>query len=103
MVARAEGEQELDGHSVHVGHGQDAQRVTELRHLVAQVLLTEINVTPQGTVGEHDTLRKTRCTTGVVNHAHLFGGVFIPMDILLAEGVGILVTEHLIQMFARIH
>ena len=51
MVARTEGEEELDGHTVHVGHGQNIQHVTELRHVVGQVLDTEIHIAPKGAIG----------------------------------------------------
>ena len=54
VVTRTEGEEELDGHAVHVGHRQDVQHVTELRHAVGQILLTEVHIAPDRTVGQHD-------------------------------------------------
>ena len=102
MIARTEWEQEFNSHSIHVGHGQYAQRAAELRHVVGQVFLTEIHITPQCPIGEHDTLRKTCRSAGVVDHAEFFGFTHIPMNIVATIGIGKLAAKQLVQPFTGI-
>ena len=102
MIAGTEGEQEFDSHTVHVGHRQDAQRARKLGHVDTQVLLAEVYVAPQGAIGQHDALRKSRRPAGVVDHSQLLGTVLMPMHVFAAEGIGVLMAEQLVQPFAGI-
>ena len=53
-------------------------------------------------VGQHDALRETCSATGIVNHAQLFGGILMPVDVFLAISVGETVSEELVQALAGI-
>ena len=102
VIARAEGKQELDGHTIHMCHRQNAQCVAELRHVDAQLFLAEIHVSPQRTIGQHDSLRKSCRSRRVVNHAEFLGISHIPMYVIPAERVRVLSSEQFVQPFAGV-
>ena len=47
---------ELKSHSVHVGHWQDADDAVATLYSLAQNMIGEVVVRPQGTIGNHHTL-----------------------------------------------
>jgi len=96
VASEAEGEDELNGHAVHVGHGQDAQHVAVLLQVYAQVVQAEVQVAPQGAVGQHDTFGESGGAAGVVDECQFFRLVLVPLYVFLTECLGILVAEHLI-------
>ena len=85
-----------------MGHRENVQHVTELGHVNSQILETEIHIAPDGTVGQHDALGETCCTTGVVDHAQLLGSILMPVDVFLAISIGETVSEEFVETLAGI-
>ena len=100
--AVAEGEQELEGQSIHVGHGQDGNHVCARLHNGTQLGECEVEVSPQRTVRQHHTLRESRGAAGVVDERQFLGAVLVVVHVLLAEVFRILCTEELVQVLAGI-
>ena len=85
-----------------MGHGQDGERTAELRHVDAQILLTEVDIAPQRTVRQHDSLGEACGARGVVDHAELIRAIDMPADIVHAEGVGEFASEEFVQALTGI-
>ena len=94
MATVTESEEELYGHTVHVSHGKNTQQVVARAHLLAQTVNDELNVAPQRTIREHDTLREPCRSTGIIDERHLISAILIIVDMLLAECHRILAAEH---------
>ena len=93
VTAITESEEELDSHSVHVGHRQDAQHIVACLHFLAQDTDDVLHVTPDGSVRQHHALRESSRTTGIVDERHLFGLVLVIVHVLSSESFGELAAE----------
>ena len=94
MTAVAETEQEFYCHTVHVGHRQDAQHIVAGMHLTTKTAEDELDVAPDGTIGQHDTLREACGSAGIVDERQLLGLVLMVVDVLPSEGHRVLAAEH---------
>ena len=103
MAAVQELEDKLKGHAIHVGHGQDGDDIVTCLDGLAQYMFGKVIVRPQGTVGNHDTLREAGCAAGIVNHGHFFAILLmIIVHVLFAEVLREFPSVELVQMFAGI-
>ena len=94
MAPVTEGKEELHRHTVHVCHRQDTQQIIARMHFLAQTVHDEFNVSPDGPIGQHDTLREARRTTGIVDESQFLGLVLMVVDVLSAESHRILAAKH---------
>ena len=103
VTAVQELEEELEGHTVHVGHRKHRDdRVTGL-DLRSQHVAGEVVVRPQCTIGQHHAFREARCAAGVIDHSQLVGTLLhVIAYVLLAEVLGELLTVELVQVLAGI-
>ena len=103
VTAVQELEDELEGHAVHVGHGQDGDDAVATVDDLAQHVVGKVVVRPEGAVGNHDTLGETGRSAGVVDHGQLFAvGFLIIVDVLLAEVLGELLAVELVEVLAGV-
>ena len=104
MASVKEFEDELEGHAVHVGHGEDGERVgTGLDMVASDDRHRKLIVAPEGTVGNHHTLGEARGARGVVDEGQFVGALLgVVADVLLAEILGELVAVHLVEVLARV-
>ena len=100
VAAMHEGEDKLHCHTVHVGHGQDAKYRRALLDACAEDFETEVEVAPNGTIGQHHALGESGGAAGVVNDSQFLGLVFMIAYVLRAEGAGESSAEYFIKMFA---
>ena len=103
VAALDEFEDKLKRHAVHVGHRQDTDDRISRLNLLAQYAFCEICIAPECTVWNHYSLRETGCAAGIIDHSQLIRIlVHIVVDMVFAEVLRILDTEHLVEVFARI-
>ena len=96
-------ENELEGHAVHVSHGQYADNAVAGFDNLAQHMLGKVIVRPDGTIGYHHTLRESRGAAGVVNECQLVTILFrVIVDVFLAEELGKLLAIEFVQVLAGI-
>ena len=94
---------ELEGHAVHVCHGQDGDDAAAGLQVVAHGLAGEVEVRPQGAVGYHHTLGEACRTAGVVDEGQLVGALLVVVaDVLLSEILGKLLAVELVEVLACI-
>ena len=103
MAAMQELEDELEGHAVHVGHGENGDDAVATVDGLAQYVLGKVIVGPEGTVGYHDTLGETGGAGGVVDHRHFLAILFLVIvDMFLTEILGELLAVQLVEVLTGI-
>ena len=103
VAALDEFEDKFKRHAVHVGHRQDTDDRISRLDLLTQYVLSKICIAPECTVWNHYSLGETGSSAGIVDHSQLIRILFhIVVDMVLAEVLRILDTEHLVEVFARI-
>ena len=103
MAAGEELEEELKGHTIHVGHGQDAYHLVAHSNVLADYRAGKVGIAPKRTVRQHHSLGEACSATGVVDKRQFFGTLLLVIGhMFLAEVLGILVTEHLVEMLTRV-
>ncbi len=103
MTAPDELEDELERHAIHVSHWQDADNRVAALEFLAQYVAREIDIAPEGTVGNHHTLGESRGTAGVVDQRQFFGTLLdVIADMFLTEIFGILDAKQFVEVFTGI-
>ena len=103
VAALDEFEDKFKRHAVHVGHRQDTDDRISRLDLLTQYVLSKICIAPECTVWNHYSLGETGSSAGIVDHSQLIRILFhIVVDMVFAEVLRILDTEHLVEVFARI-
>ena len=103
MAAVEELENKLEGHAIHVGHGQDGDDMVALGNGAAQHLTGKVIVRPQCTVGNHHAFRKARRSAGIVDECQFVRALLhIIIYVFLAEVLGELLSVERVQVLAGI-
>ena len=103
VAALDEFEDKFKRHAVHVGHRQDTDDRISRLDLLTQYVLSKICIAPECTVWNHYSLGETGSSAGIVDHSQLIRILFhIVVDMVFAEVLRILDTEHLVEVFACI-
>ena len=93
--------EELEGHAIHVSHGEhgdDGHASLKIEHLIAK-----LHIIGHCTIGNHHTLGEARRATGVVDDGQvILVMIVVVVDHVLLETVGELLSKELIEMLASI-
>ena len=103
MTAVEELEDELEGHAVHVGHGQHGYDLVAGLDGLAQHVAGEVVVRPEGAVGDHHALREARGAAGVVDDSQFVGILLdVIVHMFLAEVLGEFLAVELVEVLAGV-
>ena len=94
--------QEFEHHAVHVGRWQHAHNVHPRLQHGAGVLCGKLYIGIEGPVGQHYALGEARRSGSIVDYGKFLCGIFIIIEVLLAEGIGIALAEFLIKMLPHV-
>ena len=96
-------EDELEGHAVHVGHGEDADDGVTGMDLGSEDVAGEVGIAPHGAVGQHHALGVAGGAAGIVDEGKLVGALLAIVGHMLAsEVLGVLAAEHLVEVLSGI-
>ena len=103
MTTVEELEDELEGHAVHVGHGQHRDDTIAGLDGLTQHLAGKVVVRPQGAIGQHDAFGEARSSTGIVDQCQFVGILLVVViDMLFAEVFWELLAVELVEVLAGI-
>ena len=102
MTPVAEAEDELEGHAVHMGHGEDGEHVLAGLDVLREQAHAEVQVAPERAVGEHDSLGEARGARGVVDEGQFFGRIYMIMHMLGTEEFGVFPAVEFVEVLAGI-
>ena len=101
MATLKEFKYELECHTVHVCHRQNADDLVALFEHITEHVHGKIVVAPYCPVGYHDSLGESCSAAGVVDECQFIGALLVVVaDVLSAEKLGVFPAEHLVEVFA---
>ena len=102
MIAKAKFKNKFYQLSVHMSHWKNTQNFTASREVRTDFLVDKIHIAPQGSIRQHYTFGKSRCSAGVIDHCQFFRVILVITHMFFAEKLRILMSKHLIKMFTSI-
>ena len=93
---------ELEGHAVHVCHGEHGENLVAGFHILTQHAYGEVVVAPKCAEGNHDAFGVGGGAAGVVQDGQFVGRVAIVVDVVRAEIHGEFLAEETVEVLAGV-